>query len=139
MALTFKQLHPHFAAAVSGADLRQVHDQETLTRIRAGMDQYAVLVFRDQPFTNEEQLAFAQRFDGGKVHTGGVSAVSFKENRHGYDGFSDVSNVTAKGEIMAIDDPERINKLTNRMWHTDVSYLDTPRIIPCSPRAPSRR
>src|SRR5262249_13232348 len=79
----------------------------------------------NQPFTNAEQLAFAQRFDSGKVHTGGVSAVSFKENRHGYDGFSDISNVNAQGDIMALDDPERVNKLTNRMWHTDVSYLDT--------------
>ena len=59
MALQFNPLHPHFAAEVSPVDLRQAHDAETLAEIRAGMDEYAVLVFRDQPFTDDEQLAFA--------------------------------------------------------------------------------
>jgi alpha-ketoglutarate-dependent 2,4-dichlorophenoxyacetate dioxygenase len=64
MTLTFRRLHPHFAAEVSPVDLRQVYDRETLAEIRAGMDTYAVLVFRHQPFTDDEQLAFARRFDG---------------------------------------------------------------------------
>jgi alpha-ketoglutarate-dependent 2,4-dichlorophenoxyacetate dioxygenase len=46
-----------------------------LAQIRAGMDTYAVLVFRDQPFADDEQLAFAQRFDG-QLHTKmGISAL----------------------------------------------------------------
>ena len=52
MPLTFRKLHPHFVAEVSPVDLRRVHDRETLDEIRAGMDEYAVLVFRDQPFTD---------------------------------------------------------------------------------------
>ena len=40
MALTFRKLHQHFVAEVSPVDLRQVHDRETLARIRAGMDEY---------------------------------------------------------------------------------------------------
>lgn len=49
-----------------------MHDRATVEAIRAGMDRYAVLVFRDQPLTNQEQLDFAQRFDG----TGPASAGS---------------------------------------------------------------
>ena len=67
MALTFRQLHPHFVAEVGAVDLRQVHDRETLARSR-GDGRVRVLVFRDQPFTDDEQLAFAQRFDGA-LHT----------------------------------------------------------------------
>ena len=67
MNLTFRTRHPHFVADVSGADLRRVHDVETLARIRAGMDQYAVLVFHDQVFTDDEHLAFARRLDGESV------------------------------------------------------------------------
>ena len=52
MALTFRKLHPSFVAEVSAVDLRHVHDRETLDEIRAGMDQYAILVFRDQPFAD---------------------------------------------------------------------------------------
>ena len=75
MPLQFRRLHPHFVAEVSPVDLRRVHDAETLAEIRAGMDEYAVLVFRDQPFTDEEQLAFAQRLDG-QLHAKTGSAPS---------------------------------------------------------------
>ena len=74
MSLTFAQLTPVFAAEASPIDLRQVRDRETLDAIRAGMDRYAVLVFRDQRFTDEEQIDFAQRFDG-TLHTRTSSSV----------------------------------------------------------------
>jgi alpha-ketoglutarate-dependent taurine dioxygenase len=69
MGLSFRKLHPTFVAEVSPVDLRRVHDRDTLAQIRAGMDEFAVLVFHDQPFTDEEHLAFAQRLDG-ELHTG---------------------------------------------------------------------
>ena len=52
MALTFRKLHPHFVAEVGPIDLRGVHDPDTLAGIRTGMDEYAVLVFHDQPFAD---------------------------------------------------------------------------------------
>ncbi len=64
MAVTFRQLHPTFMAEVGPIDLRAVHDAETLAELRAGMDRYGVLVFHDQPFTDQDQLEWAQRFDG---------------------------------------------------------------------------
>src|SRR3954470_2346899 len=68
MSVQFRPLHPMFCAEVTRdgkpLDLRQVHDHETLTELRDGMDKYGVLVFPQQPFTNAEQLAFAQRWDG---------------------------------------------------------------------------
>lgn len=51
MAVSFRKLHPHFVAEVSAIDLRQVSDRQTLETLRGGMDQYGVLVFRNQPFT----------------------------------------------------------------------------------------
>ena len=65
MALTFRKLHQHFAAEVSPIELRRVHDPETLAEIRAGMDEHAVLVFRDQPFSDQEHMDFGRRLDGG--------------------------------------------------------------------------
>jgi alpha-ketoglutarate-dependent 2,4-dichlorophenoxyacetate dioxygenase len=125
VTLTFRQLHPHFAGEVSPIDLRRVNDPETLDAIRRGLDQYAVLVFHDQLFTNEEQLAFAQRFDG-KIHTKSASAAIFGKNRLGYEGISDVSNVNDKNEIMKRDDRRRMSMMTNRLWHTDASFQDPP-------------
>jgi len=122
MALTFRKLHPHFAGEVSRVDLRRVHDAETLAAIRGGMDEYAVLVFRDQPFTDAEQLAFAERLDG-VLHTKlGISAL--QKNRLGNEALGDISNLDENGEIMKSDNRRRMYGLGNRLWHTDASFQD---------------
>ena len=124
MALTFRQLHPHFVAEVSPIELRQVHDPETLGEIRAGMDEHAVLVFRDQPFTDEQQLAFARRLDGA-LHTKTGSRVLMK-SRLGNEAVADISNLDEDGGIMQSGDRRRMYSLGNRLWHTDASFQDPP-------------
>ena len=124
MALTFRKLHPCFAAEVSPVDLRRVHDADTLAEIRAGMDEYAVLVFRDQPLTDEEQLAFARRLDG-ELHTKTGSRVLMK-SRLGNEAVADISNLDEDGGIMKSDDRRRMYSLGNRLWHTDASFQDPP-------------
>jgi len=124
MPLTFHKLHPRFVAEVSPVDLRHVHECETLDEIRAGMDGYAVLVFRDQSFSDEEQLAFAQRFDG-TLHTKTGAAVLGK-SRLATEALADISNVDENGEILRSDDRRRMYALGNRLWHTDASFQDPP-------------
>ena len=122
MALQFRPLHPHFAAEVSPVDLRQVHDAETLAEIRAGMDTHAVLVFRSQPFTDDQQLAFAQRLDGQLHSKTGTAALGL--NRLGNDALVDISNLDERGDITASDNRRRVYGLGNRLWHTDASFQD---------------
>jgi alpha-ketoglutarate-dependent 2,4-dichlorophenoxyacetate dioxygenase len=124
MALSFFKLHQYFVAEVSPVDLRQVHDPETLTEIRAGMDEYAMLVFHDQPFTDEEHLAFAQRLDG-ELHTKTGSSVLYR-SRLGNEALADVSNVDTEGRILSSDSRRRMYSLGNRLWHTDASFQDPP-------------
>ena len=124
MALTFRKIHPCFAAEVGPVDLRTVHDAETLAAIRAGMDEYAVLVFRDQPFTDEEQLAFARRLDG-ELHTKTGARVLVK-SRLGNEAVADISNLDEDGGIMQSGDRRRMYSLGNRLWHTDASFQDPP-------------
>jgi alpha-ketoglutarate-dependent 2,4-dichlorophenoxyacetate dioxygenase len=124
MALTFRKLHPCFAAEVGAIDLRGVHDPETLAEIRAGMDEHAVLVFRDQPFTDAEQLAFAQRLDG-QLHTRTGSRVLGK-SRLDNEAVADISNLDSDGGIMTSGDRRRMYTLGNRLWHTDASFQDPP-------------
>src|SRR3954469_23855398 len=97
MTVTITPLTPVFAGEVGAIDLRQVHDRQSLEAIRAGMDRYAVLVFRDQDFTNQEQLLFAQLFYG-PLH----ALPSFSEiacTRFGNESLADVSNVNKDGKI----------------------------------------
>ncbi len=124
MALTFRKLHPHFVAEVSPVDLKGVYDAETLARIRAGMDEFAVLVFRDQVWSDAEHLDFAQRLDG-MLHTKlGISAL--QKNRFGNEALGDISNLDENGEIMRSDNRRRMYGLGNRLWHTDASFQDPP-------------
>jgi alpha-ketoglutarate-dependent 2,4-dichlorophenoxyacetate dioxygenase len=124
MALAFTKLHPTIVAEVSAVDLRRVHDEPTLALIRAGMDEHAILVFRDQPFTDEEQIAFAQRLDGA-LHTRTGSAALGK-SRLGDEAVSDISNLGQDGNIWKPDDRRRAYVLGNRLWHTDASFVDPP-------------
>src|SRR5437867_7857312 len=122
MSLTFRKLHQVFVGEASPIELRAVHDEETLAKIRAGMDEFAVLVFRNQSVADAEQLAFAQRLDG-QLHQGTGSRVITK-NRLGNEALADISNLGQDGEIMQADDRRRQYGLGNRLWHTDASFRD---------------
>ena len=122
MTLEFRKLHPLFAAEVSALDLRDVHDEEPLERIRAGMDEHAVLVFRDQALSSEEQRDFAVRLDGELHRKTGISVL--QKSRFGDEAITDVSNVDASGEVLESDSRKRLYGLANRLWHTDASFQD---------------
>ena len=124
MNLTFKSLHPTFVAEVSPVDLRTVSDRDTLEQIRAGMDRYAILVFREQAFSGREQMEFAQRFDGQLHAKTGAAAIA--KNRFGNEALTDISNVGEGGEILQANDRRRQYLLGNRLWHTDASFQDPP-------------
>ena len=124
MALIFQKLHSCFVAEVSPIKLRHVHDRETLEQIRAGMDQFAVLVFHDQFLSDDEHIDFAQRFDG-ELHTKtGISAL--QKSRLGSEALADISNLDETGDIQKSDDRRRMYGLGNRLWHTDASFQDPP-------------
>jgi alpha-ketoglutarate-dependent 2,4-dichlorophenoxyacetate dioxygenase len=124
MSLHYRKLTPHFAAEVTGVDLRAVHDRATLDELRSGMDEYGVLVFRNQPFSDPEQLGFAERFDGA-LHSNTGAAVLGK-NRFGNEALADISNVDETGRLLQSNDRRRMYNLGNRLWHTDASFQDPP-------------
>jgi alpha-ketoglutarate-dependent 2,4-dichlorophenoxyacetate dioxygenase len=121
---SLRPLQERFAAEVTGADLRTLHDPSELEAIREAMDRFAVLVFRAQPLNDAEQLAFAERFDG-RLHTKTGSAV-LGRNRFGNEALTDISNVDENGELMRAGDRRRMYGLGNRLWHTDASFEDPP-------------
>ncbi len=122
MTLSFSPLHPLFAAQVSPIDLRETDDPGLLEAIRQGMHQYGVLVFRNQPMTDDAQLAFAERFDGTLHAKTGSSALG--TNRFGNEALADISNLDENGQLLATDDRRRHYGLANRLWHTDASFVE---------------
>ena len=90
MVLSFRQLHPTFVAEVSPIDLREAHDPGVLAEIRAAMDRYAVLVFRDQLLDESEQMAFTRTL--GPIDMGLLKVLQTK-SRFKEAGMIDISNV----------------------------------------------
>jgi alpha-ketoglutarate-dependent 2,4-dichlorophenoxyacetate dioxygenase len=120
-SLSFKPLHESFVAEVSHVQLRSVHDSKILLEIRNAMNEFGVLVFRNQTITQDEQLDFAKRFDG-QLHSRTSTAV-LNKNRFGNEALSDISNVGADGNILPENDRRRVSSLANRLWHTDASFV----------------
>ena len=53
-------LTPGFAGDVTGIDLTKPLTATQVAAIEAGMDKFAVLVFHDQNFDDDTQLAFSR-------------------------------------------------------------------------------
>jgi alpha-ketoglutarate-dependent 2,4-dichlorophenoxyacetate dioxygenase len=116
-----RRLHRYFVAEVSGVDLREA-GEGCLRQLRSALEEHAVLIFRNQPLADDEQVALAERFDG-KLHTrSGAAAIG--PGRLGNPALSDISNISATGEIAGAEDRQRMNGLANRIWHTDASFVD---------------
>ncbi len=101
MTVTIRQLHPHFFGEVSGVDLRKPLTPQEAADIEAGMDKYAVLLFRDQDITDEQQLAFALNFGERENARGGT--VIKKEDYRLTSGLNDVSNLGKDGKPLPRD------------------------------------
>ena len=58
--MQFTPIGNEFVATVEGIDLRAPLDAAVAAAIHAAMDRFAVLVFHDQPLTDEQQIAFTK-------------------------------------------------------------------------------
>jgi alpha-ketoglutarate-dependent 2,4-dichlorophenoxyacetate dioxygenase len=114
---------PGFVGTVTGIDLRQELDHAAVAAIEAGMDQYAVLVFRGQPIDDAQQLAFSRNF--GTLETATGDLAQGEQRRLGME-MNDISNVDKDGKVMARDDRRRLFGLGNMLWHSDSSFKAVP-------------
>ncbi len=114
---------PDFVAEVSGIDLRQPITDAQARQIDAGMAQYAVLVFRDQPIDDDQQLAFTRHFGPLETATGDIAQGADRRLRME---INDISNLDKNNAVLARDDRKRLFALGNMLWHSDSSFKPTP-------------
>ena len=124
MPVAIRPLHPVFVGEVSGVDLSQPVSREDVAAIEAGMDKYAVLVFRDQAVSDEEQMQFTRNFGGIENARGGN--VTKDEDRRLATGMNDVSNLGKDGRPLGRDNRQRLFNLGNLLWHSDSSFRPIP-------------
>ncbi len=124
MSVSIRQIHPVFAGEVSGVDLTKPLAKSDVAAIEAGMDRYAVLVFRDQAIDDDQQLAFTLNF--GKIENAEGGNITKQSELRLKDGMVDVSNLDKDGKPLARSDRRRMFNLGNRLWHSDSSFRATP-------------
>ena len=88
------------------------------------MDRYAVLVFRDQRITDDQQMAFTQNF--GAIENAKGGNITKADEYRLKQGMVDVSNLDKEGKPFARDDRRRMFNLGNRLWHSDSSFRAIP-------------
>lgn len=123
MSLQVAKLHPLFGGDVTNVDLSKPLDQAGINAIQAALDQYAVLIFHGPKLTEEDQIAFAERFgplegQNGVLATSVAARVSRK--------LVDISNLDEKNDLLSAQDRRRMFALGNQLWHTDSSFKKTP-------------
>ena len=124
MSITIRQVGPCLAGEVDGLDMRTPLSREDAAAIHAGMDRYAVLVFRDQKIDDAQQLAFTQAL-GTIEHAIGASLRAAADQRLPTT-FADISNLDKNNAPFAREDRRRLFAIGNRLWHSDSSFKATP-------------
>jgi alpha-ketoglutarate-dependent 2,4-dichlorophenoxyacetate dioxygenase len=122
--LSIRQVHPVFAGEVSGVDLTRSLTREEVSAIDAGMDRYAVLVFRNQNITDDQQMAFTRNF--GEIENAKGGNITKAHEYRLKQGMVDVSNLDKEGRPLPRDDRRRMFNLGNRLWHSDSSFRAKP-------------
>src|ERR1700759_702548 len=124
MPIEIRQLHPFFFGEVSGADLRKPRTPQEAAEIESGMDTYAVLLFRNQDITDEQQLIFARNFGERESARGGT--VTKREDYRLTPALNDVPNLGKDGKPLPRDHRTHLFNLGNFLWHSDSSFRPIP-------------
>lgn len=117
------RLHPVFAAEITGIDLRTPPPAELRRAMDDAMDEYAVVVVRDQLLDDEQHLAFARAM--GPLEPA-PAVVDAHLHRRKHREMVDISNLDVDGSVLAVDDRRRMFNPGNLLWHSDSSFKGTP-------------
>jgi len=120
-------IHPittHIGAEVEGIDLREPLSSAQVEEIHAGMDKYAVLVFHNQPLTNEQHLAFTKAL--GPLEDTSRNTLRAAADFRLPPTFADVSNLDGNNKPYGAADRRRLFAIGNRLWHSDSSFKAVP-------------
>jgi alpha-ketoglutarate-dependent 2,4-dichlorophenoxyacetate dioxygenase len=117
MSLSVNPLRGTFVAEIEGVDLTKPVAPDVFEQIDGAFKRYAVLVFHDQPLSDDEQLTFSELF--GPLETAPNYAGSALRLRRE---FTDISNLDHEGKVLDPKDRLTQYNLGNQLWHTDSSF-----------------
>src|SRR5690349_10693393 len=115
-----RQIHPLFAAEVTGVDLAAL-SPEQVAALQDAINRHAVLVLPGQKLDDDHLLELGRLF--GDVDPPRNHRV---QQRLKHAELADISNLTATNELRPANDHRRLDSLGNRLWHSDASFREVP-------------
>jgi len=120
-----KPVKQEFVAEIGEIDLSRTLPDDIFAEVEQAFNRYAVLIFRNQPLTEDQQIAFAKRFGELEISVQPFVSVPTSKRRISTN-FSDISNLDENGQLVSQTDNRRFINLANQFWHTDSSFKRTP-------------
>ena len=114
--ITIKRLHPLFVAEVTGIDCSAPMSREDFRTIWEAFNEHQILVFRDQHFDDDSQIAFSSRFN--ELET----MIAHPGNDWNPGHISVMTNLGNDGEFLPLDHPAMKHRARNEDWHSDSSF-----------------
>ena len=114
-----------FVAKISGIDLARPLKAADRDAIEDAINRYAVVAFRGQKLTDDQQIDFAGHF--GLLHAPAQRARHHSiKHRLERTEIADISNLDGDGRVLEVNARRRLDWLANRLWHTDASFRAVP-------------
>ena len=109
--ITVKRLSNALGAEVSGVDLRNPLPEPVVAEIRQAWLDHVILLFRGEPLTHEQHIAFSRQLGALETHD---AIPKFRHPDH--------------HEILLVTNFENTGKrlIVGRQWHSDLSTLVQP-------------
>ena len=120
--LSITPLHDALGAAVHGVDFRYPVADSVVTQLQAAWMKYLVLVFPEQPISDQQHVEMTRYFGAPEVFHQDII-----KSRHVREIFR-VSNVDEDDNIMPQVHPTMRQLSSAQRWHTDSSYREWPAI-----------
>src|SRR4051812_35667643 len=114
--ITVKRLHPLFVGEVTGIDLTAPISREDFRTIWEAFNEHQILVFRDQHFDDESQIAFSAKFNDLET------MIAHPGNDWNPGHISVMTNLGRDGDFLPADHPAMIHRARNEAWHSGSSF-----------------
>ncbi|KAI2626912.1 taurine catabolism dioxygenase [Hypomontagnella submonticulosa] len=118
--ITVHELHPTFAAEVSGIDFQNV-SEEQFSEIVAAMAKYGVCVFRDTGLSDEAHVKFSERF--GELDNIRRYLLGGRKPRYELYELFDAGNIDAEtNTVLDPSSPRAHSNRGNELFHADSTF-----------------
>ena len=115
MSLQIRRLSHALGAEITGIDIRKPLDDQSFREIYAAFLEHCVLLFRGQPLTREQHIAFSRRF-------GNLEVTPPHRIAHMAPEYPELVMVTNKPKT----ELPKENRLQGEGWHSDRSFSAVP-------------